>query len=213
MPIVTAIQRQKRAGSNRFNIAIDGTFSFAITDLDLSTSGLRVGQELTQQEVDDFRGQAATAKAYALAVRFVGIRLRSRREITDYLRRKGFEDFDIEATLERLAGIGLVDDVAFAAAWVADRRALRPRSRLRLAQELAAKGVSREVADVAIGAGGAESEIAALKELIQRKARQTAYQDSRKLQAYLQRQGYPWSAIRQAYEELDKIIEGDETAG
>ena len=69
MPVVTAIKRQARVGSNRFNISLDGSYAFTISDLDLSMSGLRVGQELTAQEVEEFSQNANEAKAYALALR------------------------------------------------------------------------------------------------------------------------------------------------
>jgi len=75
VPVVTDIKRQRRVGSTRFNILLDGEYAFALSDLELSNSGLRVGQELSAHEVEEFRGQAGEAKAYTLALRFLEIRL------------------------------------------------------------------------------------------------------------------------------------------
>lgn len=203
MPTVTDIKRQRRVESNRFNISVDGVYAFTLSDLDLSMSGLRVGQELTAEEVEGFAQKASEAKAYALALRFLGVRVRSRRELADYLIRKGCEPEDIEAALERLVELGLVDDRRFAEAWIADRQAVRPRSRLRLAQELAAKGVAREVVEAALQEIEPDQEVEALKNLIQRKQKLPAYGDERKLVAYLQRQGYRWGLIKEALGQLE----------
>jgi regulatory protein len=202
MPVVTAIKRQKRMGSNRFNVFLDEVYSFTLSDLDLSMSGLREGQELSTDEVEKYAQNAKEAKAYALALRYLGIRVRSRRELTEYLNRKNCAGDEIEVALERLEGLGLVDDEAFAAAWIADRLAVRPRSRMRLAQELAAKGVARDIIDVALEEIEPERELETLKGVIERKMRSTGYEDRKKLVAYLQRQGYRWSLIKEALEQL-----------
>jgi regulatory protein len=139
---------------------------------------------------------AEMAKAYALAIRFIGIRPRSRREVTDYLQRKGQPQEDIDHTLTRLEEIGLIDDLEFARMWVANRQALRPRSRMQLAAELAEKGVNREVVDVVLAELEPEDEIKALKKLIQ--GRRRVNQDESKMVAFLQRKGYRWELIKQA---------------
>ena len=203
MPVVTAIKRQARVGSNRFNISLDGSYAFTVSDLDLSMSGLRVGQELTAQEVEEFSQNASEAKAYALALRYLGVRVRSRRELTDYLARKGCESQESDAALERLEGIGLVDDLRFAQAWIADRMAVRPRSRMRLSQELAAKGVARDIVDIALQELEPEKEVNTLKDLIIRKQRSGGYTDPKKLIGYLQRQGYRWDLIKEALQEIE----------
>lgn len=202
MPIVTAIKKQARVGSVRFNVSLDGAYAFTISDLDLSVSGLKLGQELTSEEAERYSDSASKAKAYALALRYLGVRPRSRRELMDYLKRKDCAPDESEAALDKLAELGLVDDLKFAQAWIADRAVNRPRSKMRLSQELAAKGVARDVVDEALREVEPEQETSALKKLILRKQRSGSYADEKKLRAYLQRQGYRWSLIKEAMDEL-----------
>lgn len=205
MPLITDIKRQKRIGSTRFNIHIDGSYAFTMSDLDVSMSGLRIGQELTAEQVEKYSQSANEAKAYALALRYLGVRLRSRREILDYLKRKDCVESDIEVALERLEGLELVDDLKFAQAWIADRMAVRPRSRMRLSQELAAKGVARDVVDTALQELEPDTEVATLRALIERKKRSSGYKDEKKLLGYLQRQGYRWSLIQEAMQGIEEV--------
>ena len=205
MSVITDIRRQRRVGSNRFNVLLDGAYAFTLSDLDLSMSGLKIGQELDVSEVEQYSQAADRAKAYALALRYLGVRLRSRKELQDYLKRKDCEREEIDNALERLEELGMVNDAAFAGAWIADRMAVRPRSRMRLGQELAAKGVARETVNIALQNLEPEREIDTLKALIERKQR-SGYADDKKLIGYLQRQGYRWSLIKEALDQLEEAI-------
>ena len=80
-----------------------------------------------------------------VAARFLGTRPRTRWELTRRLRRAGAAPDVIEATLERLAELGYVDDVAFARWWLEQRDRHAPRGRRMMEAELRQHGVPREV--------------------------------------------------------------------
>jgi regulatory protein len=207
MPEVTAIKRRVLSGKVNFQISLDGVYAFSLSDLDLSNSGLRMGQNISHEQACDLEGRAQIAKAYGLCLRYIGLRLRSRKELLDYLARKGCEMDDAESALSQLEPLGLIDDLRFATAWVADRQALRPRSSRRLAQELAAKGIDREIITRVLASTDPEDEFNALKALILRKRAYTQYKDARKLVAYFQRQGYRWTLIKEVMEQLAKEVD------
>jgi regulatory protein len=196
--VVTDIKKQKRRDA-RYNIYLDGEYAFALSDLDLSTSGIRVGQTLGPHDVEQFKNDADQAKAYALAVRFIGVRPRSTREVVDYLRRKGFEGGEADVAVERLESSGLLNDRVFAESWVTNRNALRPRSRRMLAQELLAKGVASDVVQPVLDAMmGQDDEARVAAQVVRKKRKLPGYQDERKLTEYLLRQGFSYEAIKKA---------------
>ena len=80
-------------------------------------------------------------QAFEIAGRFLGTRPRSRWEVEQRLRRAGATDGVVTAALNRLARVGLVDDVAFARWWVEQRDRHAPRGRMALETELRAKRV------------------------------------------------------------------------
>jgi len=203
MSIITDIKKQKRSDT-RYSVYLDGEYEFGLSDLDLGTSGLRIGQVLGPVEIEEFKKQADQSKAYALAVRFLGVRPRSRREIQDYLARKGSTPEDTERVIERLAGLGLVNDRAFATSWVANRQLLRPRSKRQLEQELMAKGLSRDDISPVLAELDGDIEVATLLGVIEKKRRLPQYQNSEKLMGYLSRQGYSYDLIKKALTRLDE---------
>src|SRR6266508_3342202 len=70
--------------------------------------------------------------------------LRTRSDLQRRLKEKGFDAATASEVLDRLAEVGLVDDLEFARAWLAGRWGRRPSGWRRLEQELRAKGVSQE---------------------------------------------------------------------
>ena len=198
MPDITGIKRRMRGGRVVFDIMVDDEAAFSLSDLDLSVSGLRVGQQLTDEQVATFQEGAKSAKAYGLGLKYVGLRLRSEKELRDYLVRKGCDADEIASASSRLKELGLVSDLRFAQAWIADRQALKPRSRQRLAQELGAKGVDSDTVHQVLGDMDSDAELAALVALVLRKRKMSAYQEEQKLTAYLGRQGYRWADIKAA---------------
>ena len=90
-----------------------------------------------------------TAKDRAL--RLLGVRDRSRRELELRLLRAGFEHEDVRETLDDLTGAGLIDDERFADQVVEHAMSGRLAGRRAVMTGLMAKGVERGVAERALG--------------------------------------------------------------
>jgi regulatory protein len=116
-----------------------------------------------------------------------------------YLKRKHSSPALTQTILNKLSDMRVLDDEAFAQAWVTNRRLLKPTSRRRLLQELRAKRVPNEVAEQAVAADQTD-ERTVLAELISRKRRQVRYQDDQKLMQYLAGQGFGYGDIKAALE-------------
>jgi regulatory protein len=77
-------------------------------------------------------------------LRFLESRSRSVAEVRRRLIGAGYRHALVEAAIERLLGLRLLDDEAFARAWVASRDRAHPRGEIALRRELALKGIARE---------------------------------------------------------------------
>jgi|SRR5438445_4118265 len=88
-----------------------------------------------------------TEASLEIAARFLGTRPRSRWEVERRLRRARASDAVIETTLDHLATLGLVDDVAFARWWVEQRDRHAPRGRRLVEAELRQHGIGRDVVE------------------------------------------------------------------
>lgn len=80
-------------------------------------------------------------------LRFLEARPRSAAEVRRRLLQHGYRADLVEGAIERLTELGMIDDEAFARAWVESRDRARPRGERALRQELARKGIERAVTD------------------------------------------------------------------
>ena len=88
-------------------------------------------------------------KAISVALRYLSYRPRSESETRARLRRN-YHSQIVEAAIERLKEIRLLDDNVFATDWSHSRISFRPRSIALIRMELLKKGVDREVAEGAL---------------------------------------------------------------
>lgn len=131
----------------------------------------------------------------------------SQRELASRLRRRGAPDEVAHAVVAELASRGYLDDEAFAQWWAEARARGRRVGSLRLAQELRARGISRDLAAAAIAAAFAEvPELSRAVEAGRRRLpallRQRPERAPARLRDHLLRRGYPAAAVAAALREL-----------
>lgn len=196
MKITNIKQQVKRA--DRYSVFVDGVYAFSLSESALLEYGLASGQEFDQSKFDALKKAAGTDKAYGNALRYVALRPRSEWELQTYLGRKGVEEPDAAVIIKKLANVGLLDDAAFARAWVAHRRQLKNTSKRRLKMELNAKHVAEDIIAQAL-AEDTVTEQESLRQLIDKK--RARYPDRVKFMQYLARQGFGYDDIKTAFEE------------
>lgn len=192
--LVTAIQQQvKRAG--RYSVFVDGKYAFSLSADALLSSGLTQGQELSKKELTEWRKASQDDKAFNLVLAYVARRMRSEGELRDYFRRKAYAPELAEQLLKKLRDLRFVDDEDFARRWVENRRLLKPTSTKKLRLELRQKHIADDIIRKILAEDEA-NERDVLKELVERKRKQTRYQDDQKLVAYLARKGFNYDDIK-----------------
>ncbi|MGP4013254.1 recombination regulator RecX [Streptomyces sp. 4N124] len=159
-------------------------------------------------------------RARAICLRLLTGTPRTRKQLADALRKREIPDDAAEEVLSRFEEVGLINDSAFADAWVESRHHGRGLARRALAQELRTKGVDSTLIDAAVSQLDSEQEEATARELVARKLRATRRLDRdkrlRRLAGMLARKGYPEGmalrVVRQALEEEGEDTEflGDE---
>ncbi|MBX9397705.1 recombination regulator RecX [Streptomyces sp. TRM72054] len=168
---------------------------------------------LSRAEQEESPGDPAE-RARAICLRLLTGTPRTRKQLADALRKREIPDDVAEEVLSRFEEVGLINDSAFADAWVESRHHGRGLARRALAQELRTKGVDPTLIDAAVAQLDTEQEEATARELVARKLHSTRGLDRdkrlRRLAGMLARKGYPEGmalrVVRRALEE-----EGEDT--
>ncbi|NUT31890.1 MAG: regulatory protein RecX [Hamadaea sp.] len=152
--------------------------------------------------------------AREICLRQLAVRPRTRAELAAALTKRGIEAEIIEEVLDRYDEVGIIDDEAFARAWVDSRHHGKGLARRALGQELRRRGVDQEVIKGALEELEVETEEVTARELVERKLRSTSGEPDavfRKLVGMLARKGYPPGiAIRAVKDVLARRREEDE---
>lgn len=134
------------------------------------------------------------ARAREICLRLLSASPRTRAQLADALHRKQIPDDVAERVLARFTDVGLIDDEAFAQAWVQSRHTGRGLAKRALAAELRRRGVPAEAVNDAVETLDPAQEEQTARALVARKLPATRGADPakrmRRLVGMLARKGY-----------------------
>src|SRR5579863_5912336 len=146
------------------------------------------------------------AQARQICLRLLTIAPRTQAQLAQALHRRGVPDEAAETVLSRFADVGLIDDAAFARAWVESRHYSRGLSRRSLSAELRRQGMHSEEIREAVDTLDPDQEVATARRLVERKMAGTRGQPPevrvRRAAAALARKGYPAGLVFRLIKEV-----------
>ena len=195
--------RSGRGRKKRVNVYLDGRFAFSLEAEVVLAERLKVGQELTSEQIRALARADNFQCCLNAAMHYLSYRPRSEFELRERLCRRNFDGDSVEEVLARLKERGLVDDTGFAQFWQDNRQAFSPRSSSLTRLELRRKGVAEEIIGQVVStvSDGESAYRAALG-----KARRLPVSDyqsfRRRLGEYLRRRGFSYGVINNTVEQL-----------
>jgi regulatory protein len=216
MPTITAITPNARK-PGRFAVHIDGRSDFTLSIEAIERLRLALGTVVDDRTAHDVEREAAVLATYDRALDMLASRARASAELRRLLVRKGEPTDQVNVVIDRLLTAGLLDDALFARQFARSKALGAGLSRRRLRQELARKGVARDVSDEAIEEVLAEENIddsASIERVARKKLRTLSRLDiatqRRRLYAFLARRGYDVDDIARVLREVMQESAGEE---
>jgi regulatory protein len=210
--IITKIDVQRRNPKRR-SVFIDGKFAFGLDEEVLYKSGLKKGESLTQQRIQEITEEERKKEAKDVALKFLSFRRRTEKQVREKLKKKEFDEKTIKATIDKLKEFDLINDLEFAFSWVKDRLAYKPRGKKLLKQELWKKGIKKDIIDQVTEELCQDEDKSAL-ELVEKVKKR--YKDlepkvaRRRMFSLLLRRGFSYEISRQALAQLSRSLLDEE---
>ncbi|MBR3169560.1 regulatory protein RecX [Candidatus Saccharibacteria bacterium] len=190
--------------SNRVNVYVNSEFAFSLDISQVVNLGVKVGLEISEDELVEFRRASEFGKLYQRALEWVLARPHSEKECRDYLRRKIFEKKldknHIDIIIDKLKTKKYLDDVRFAEWYIENRFAKKGVSVKRLKMELLKKGVSKDITEQVLE-NSDRNDRGELEKMILKK--RSKYREDEKLIAYLVRQGFSYDLVREVLQSFE----------
>ncbi len=194
--------RQGVKNPERVNVFVDEKFSFSLDVAQVVDLKIKIGQELTDEELEELKKASEFGKLYQRTLEWVLSRPHSERETRDYLFKKIFErKLDksyIEIIVDKLKKKKYLNDSLFAEWYVENRFVKKGISKKRLKMELAKKGIASEIIEKVLDARNDEEEI--LKIIAKKRSK---YDDDKLIQ-YLCRQGFEYQLAQNLVRDFGK---------
>ena len=127
--IITDIKKQVK-DTERYSIYIDNKFVFGLSGVDVLYYRLKIGNEISQEKYDEILDNVIYEKAKNTAVKFLGYRARSKKELRD---------------ISMLEKYGYVNDEEYARAYVRDCLNLKGWGQKRISLELTKRGIDKNI--------------------------------------------------------------------
>ena len=160
MSVITQISVQTK-DKNRCNVFIDGEFSFSVYIDYVFKYGLKKGDEIDDKKKISIIEDDQKTYSFSLALKYLQRGLKTKKQVVDYLKKKGFNLKIIYQTIDRLCELDYVNDVEYAKRYI-ETFASSAGKRL-IEYKLMSKGVKKADIDLAYYDDVVDSKEAALK--------------------------------------------------
>lgn len=207
---ITQLQETKKG---RFSVFADGNFLFSVhKDTFLLRPELTVGRQVTAEAMEEIRLADEELSCKEKALTLLEYSSQSAGRLAEKLLRF-YPRETVERTVERLAELGLLDDLDYGRRLAADLLNLRGYSLGRVRQELYRRRLDKETVDRVMEEIGDLDQIGPIVALARKKYLQKLGENrgKEKVAAALLRRGYQYDEIRDALAQvLEELPDSDE---
>ncbi len=114
------IRKFKKVGKNKYKIIFDNEELTLYEDIILKYN-LLITKEISLDDLDKIIKENNDYDAYNLALNYIEIKMRNRKELYTYLSNKGFDNKLVNETISKIDKLGLLNEEAYIKAYINDK--------------------------------------------------------------------------------------------
>lgn len=165
MSEITAITPQAK-DKTRCNLYLDNRFYCGLTLECVVVNRIKVGQHVTQKQIDDYQLQSEKSTALDKALTYITATQKTEKQIRDYLQKKGYVQAVIEYVIEKMRGYNFLNDRGYAQDYVQEVSVKKGGKLIK--QELKKRGVSDDAIDEALSTLSTEDQTQTALQILQK---------------------------------------------
>ncbi|MBB1079788.1 recombination regulator RecX [Limosilactobacillus sp. STM2_1] len=212
MAKISKIEAQKRKG--RYNVYLDGKYAFPVAESVLIQFNLMKGAELDKEQISAIVTADQQAKAYSRMLDYLSYQMRTESDIIKKLKETNTPEEFIVPILKKLRAQHLVDDHAYAAAYVRTVMNTELKGPIVIRQHLRQKKIGENDIDNALAqftlADQAENAKKLAGKLFRRYRKQPGRRREQKVQQGLITKGFPSSIYDMIKDEVVPQPDGEQ---
>ncbi len=200
MKVITDIKPQVKTPT-RCSIYLDNQFYCGLELETVMRHRLKIGQEIDPDELDTIQLDSERVKALDKALNFVSRSKKTKKEVKDYLAKKGYTEQTVESVIAKMEDYRFIadDDYSFDYA----KSYSKTKGKRLIEMELRRKGISESDMKEAIESIGDETESAVKMAEKYLKSKQKTKENILKCYKYLLSKGFDYETAKSAVGKID----------
>ncbi len=138
------IVKLKKIANNKYKIFFDNNDSLTTYDDVVIEKNILYKEEISELDVDEIKKNSLFFDVYNKAIKMIGIKLRSKREIEEFLEKQDLDKNLNKKIIKKLEDLRLINDIAFVKAFINDKFNLSNYGPLRIKKELFEHNINEE---------------------------------------------------------------------
>lgn len=206
------IEKIKKLKSGKYKLELDNDEKFVTYDDVIIKNNLLYNKELTSDLLNKINKDNEYYEIYHKLIKFISMRIRSKKEILEFLNKNNYEEKTVEQIINRLTEIGLINDYNFAKAYTSDKFYLNNWGPNKIREGLVEHEISNEIIEDVISDIDEDDLKEKLFKSISKKIKDnkkySIYQLKQKVLFEYTEKGYPNEVILEVFESIDSNDNG-----
>lgn len=140
------IVKYTRLASGKYKVLFDNKKELILYERVIIDTNLLYKKEITNEEYNNLVSLNNYQDIYNKVIKYIGIRLRSKKEITDYLKKMDLSTEVVDDILNKLITNKYIDDERFSQAYIKDKYNFSNNGPYKIINELVKLGIDKDMA-------------------------------------------------------------------
>lgn len=146
------IVKFKKVSNDKYKVFLENDDVITLFEEIIINNNLLISKEIKTKEKEDIINQNNNYNAYNLALKYISSKMRSKKEIREYLSKKEISKINIENIIKKLELKGFINDSEYAKAYIKDQLLLSNNGPYKIKNNLINLGVKEDIIDNFINA-------------------------------------------------------------
>lgn len=201
------INKFTKKKNGMYSITFENNTSLLVHEELILKYDLLITKELSLEKEEQIIKENLTYIGYDLAIKYITTKMRSKKEIEEYLHSNEIEEEKIKEILKKLENNGYIDEQIYAECFINDKLLLSIDGPTKIIKELLSKGITRDIIDEKMTKYSEQIEIERIEKIstkmINKNRNKSNYILKNKILDYLSNLGYEKNLILSVIDNLN----------
>lgn len=207
------IVKYKKLKSGKYKVYLEDDSTLELYEDTILKYNLLITKEINDSSLEDIEKDNYKLDAYYISLKYLDIRPRSKKEINDYLIKKGFDNLVIVDVITKLEKQGYLNDLAFGRMFLNNKLITTSNGPLKIRRDLVSHNLSSEDIDTILKEYTDDIQIEKINKHINRIVKSNRNKGNvylkRKIYTELNNEGFSGSLIEQEINNIELVDDSD----